>query len=100
MSERIHRSSGNVFRDLGFRPAEAASLAVRSRMMLALREHIRRKGWTQAEAARVMGVTQPRISNLVQGRIDRFSVDGLIGLLQACGLQVRFTLQRARRRVA
>jgi predicted XRE-type DNA-binding protein len=47
-----------------------------------------------------MGVTQPRISNLVQGRIDRFSVDGLIGLLQACGLQVRFTLQRARRRVA
>ena len=47
-----------------------------------------------------MGVTQPRISNLVQGRIDRFSVDCLIGLLQACGMQVRFTFQRTRRRVA
>jgi predicted XRE-type DNA-binding protein len=100
MNMRVERSSGNVFCDLGFSPSEAARLAVRSRLMLALREHIRRKGWTQAEAARVMGVTQPRISNLVQGRIDRFSVDCLIGLLQACGLQVRFTLQRARQRVA
>ena len=100
MNTRVERSSDNIFCDLGFSPSEAARLAVRSRLMLALREHIRRKGWTQAEAARVMGVTQPRISNLVQGRIDRFSLDGLIGLLQACGLQVRFTLQRARRRVA
>jgi len=100
MSERMLCSSGNVFRDLGFRPAEAASLAIRSRLMLALREHIRREGWTQAKAAEVMGVTQPRISNLVHGRIDRFSVDSLIGLFRACGLKVEFTVRSGRRRVA
>ena len=100
MTVRARMSSGNVFRDLGFRPAEAASLAARSRLMLALREHIRRSKWTQSQAARVMGVTQPRISNLVQGRIDRFSVDCLIGLLQRCGLQVQVTVRRSRRKAA
>ena len=100
MTARARISSGNVFRDLGFGPAEAASLAIRSRLMLALREHIRRSGWTQSQAARVMGVTQPRISNLVQGRIDRFSVDCLIGLLQRCGLQVQFVVRRSRRKAA
>ena len=100
MTARARISSGNVFRDLGFGPTEAASLAIRSRLMLALREHIRRSGWTQSQAARVMGVTQPRISNLVQGRIDRFSVDCLIGLLQRCGLQVQFGVRRSRRKAA
>ena len=100
MSESMSRASGNVFRALGFRPAEAASLAVRSRLMLVLREHIRRQGWTQAKAAKVMGVTQPRVSNLVHGRIDRFSVDSLIGLLRTCGLHVHITVRRTRRRTA
>ena len=100
MTARARISSGNVFRDLGFGPAKAANLAIRSRLMLALREHIRRSGWTQSQAARVMGVTQPRISNLVQGRIDRFSVDCLIDLLQRCGLQVQLTVRRNRRKAA
>ncbi len=100
MSEQIRRASGNVFRDLGASEAEAENLRVRSAMMMQLESLIRKEGWTQREAARILGVTQPRVSDLMRGKIGRFSVDSLIELYGRCGLAVTFSAKRKRRRVA
>ena len=81
--------SDNTFRDLGFDPEEAMNLKVRAELMLALRAYIERKGWTQAEAAEYLEETQPRISNLINGDISRFSIDKLVNLLGKAGMDVR-----------
>src|SRR5262245_63674342 len=99
MSARIQRSSGNVFRDLGFGPEEAENLRVRSNLMIELSKLIKARRLTQAQAAKLFGVTQPRVSDLVRGKIDRFSVDSLIEMLGRAGIGVHFTTRR-RRRVA
>jgi len=93
------RSSGNVFRDLGFSRPEAEHLRVRAEMMVALEKAIRRLGVTQAQAAEVLGVTQPRVSALLGGRIDLFSADTLIDMLARLGIDVRIVLKRSRRPV-
>lgn len=100
MSEQVRRGSGNVFRDLGSSDAEAENLRVRSVLMCRIERVIRDEGWTQREAARVLGVTQPRISDLARGKIDRFSVDSLMEILGRCGLVVTVTAKRRGRRVA
>jgi predicted XRE-type DNA-binding protein len=66
--------------------------------MARLARVIEERDLTQAEAARVLGVTQPRVSDLVRGKIDLFSIDMLVNLLAKAGLQVTFTA-RARKRV-
>ena len=87
--QQIIPGSDNVFEDLGFEAAEAASLKVRADLMLDLRRFIQEQDWTQAEAASFFGETQPRISNLMKGEISRFSVDKLINMLARAGIQVR-----------
>ena len=99
MATRIRRSSGNVFRDLGFEPEEAENLKVRADLMIELSKLIKAKKLTQARAAKLLGVTQPRVSDLVRGKIDRFSVDSLIQMLGRAGVRVEITTKR-RRRVA
>ena len=99
MTVRVRRSSGDVFRDLGFAPAEAENLKARSALMIKAERLIASRGWTQAAAAKAMGVTQPRISDLVPGKIDAFSVDGLIEMLGRAGVEVSFKT-RDRKRVA
>ncbi|NET54668.1 MAG: XRE family transcriptional regulator [Symploca sp. SIO2E6] len=79
----------NVFKDLGFEVEEAINLKVRADLMLDLRSHIQERGWTQKEAADFLGETQPRISNLMNGEISRFSVDKLINLLGKVGMDVK-----------
>src|SRR3546814_9892964 len=64
---RVIEGSGNVFADLGFDDAQAQVLALRAEAMLRLSEHLRAQGWTQAEAARHLGITQPRVSRLLKG---------------------------------
>ena len=91
----VTESSGNVFLDLGFSPEEAENLRVRSTLMIYIRQAIRRKKLTQAKAARLFGVTQPRISDLMRGQIDLFSVDGLIGMLGRAGMQVEIGIKSA-----
>ena len=86
---QIIHGNDNVFEDLGFEAAEAASLKVRADLMLDLRRFIQEQDWTQAEAASFFGETQPRISNLMKGEISRFSVDKLINMLARAGIQVR-----------
>jgi predicted XRE-type DNA-binding protein len=97
MKTRMHRSSGNVFRDLGFEPAEAENLKLRSDLMIALSKLIGSRGLTQVQAASLLGVSQPRISDLVRGKIDRFSLDTLVAMLGHAGVRVRLVLPRSAR---
>jgi len=92
---RITESSGNVFLDLGFPPEEAALLAMRADLMAKLRLTIDEKGWTQAEAAKVLGIAQSRVSDLVRGKWERFSLDMLITLASRAGLHPRLELVAA-----
>lgn len=100
MSEEIVRSSGNVFTDLGFGPEEAEHLRIRSALMSALRKLIEDRELSQAQAAKLFGVTQPRISNLVRGRIDLFSIDTLVDMLARAGIHVEVVLSAARQGAA
>ncbi|MGV3710246.1 MAG: helix-turn-helix domain-containing protein [Gemmatimonas sp.] len=93
MAIKITRGSGNVFTDLGFAPDEAANLQLRSELMIKLRKRLSAMGTTQAEWAAVLGVSQPRISDLLRAKIDRFSVDTLIVYLGRTGVEVRVTVR-------
>ncbi len=101
MPVKVSRARGSIFREMGFSRPEAAHLLIRSELMIQLRGHIQSTGMKQAEAARLLHVTQPRISALMKGRIDLFSVDTLISMLARAGFRVRVALTKSRpRRVA
>jgi predicted XRE-type DNA-binding protein len=85
---KIAKSSGNLFLDIGFSPTEARNLRLRSQLMIAVRKFIDLEELTQAQAARRLHVTQPRISDLTRGKIDRFSIDTLVNMLADAGLDV------------
>lgn len=89
---KITRSSGNVFRDVGFSPEEAEHLMVRAELLMSLQETIRARGLKQIEAATLLGVTQPRVSDLMRGRIDLFSIDTLIDMLAKMGVRAELVL--------
>lgn len=93
MKVKITPSSGNVFRDLGFGREEAEHLLVRSDLMIQVQKIIASRGLKQKSAAKILGVTQPRVSDLLRGRIDLFSTDALIDLLARLGAQVRLTVK-------
>jgi predicted XRE-type DNA-binding protein len=76
-------------------PAEAENMKLRSSLMIALTEHIKREGLTQARAARLLGVSQPRVSDLIRGKIDLFSIDTLVNMLAAAGLHVEVQIAKA-----
>jgi predicted XRE-type DNA-binding protein len=84
--------SENVFEDLGFEAEEAMNLRICADLMLDLRCFIQSQGWTQAEAATFFGETQPRISNLMKGDIDRFSIDKLVQMLGRAGMDVQVSV--------
>jgi predicted XRE-type DNA-binding protein len=91
MSTKIRRSGRNVFEDLGFPPREAEHLRIRSDLMIAIAKLIEKRGLSQSEAASLFRVSQPRISNLVRGKIERFSIDTLVEMLGNAGVEVRIT---------
>ena len=93
MAMKVVRGSGNVFADLGFEPAEATNLQLRSDLMIQLRKRLTARGATQAQAARLLGVSQPRISDLYRGKIERFSVDTHIKFLGKTGADVRVSVR-------
>ncbi len=99
MATKIRRSTGNVFRDLGFSPEEAENLKLRADLMIEVSKVIKSRRLTQAKAAALLGVSQPRISDLVRGKIDRFSVDTLVAMLGNAGAHVKLVV-RPRSRVA
>jgi predicted XRE-type DNA-binding protein len=91
------RRSGNVFRDLGFSANEADHLRIRSELMAKVQKVIMARGLKQAEAAEFLGVTQPRVSDLMRGRIDLFNVETLIDMLAKLGVRTKLVLQARRK---
>jgi predicted XRE-type DNA-binding protein len=85
----IEKGKQNIFEDLGFEPEIAANLKIRSDLILDLQKYIQEQGWTQKEAAKFFNETQPRISNLMNGDIERFSIDKLIVMIVQAGMQVK-----------
>jgi predicted XRE-type DNA-binding protein len=76
-------------------PTQAENLKLRSSLMLALKRHIEREGLSQTEAAMAFGVSQPRISNLMRGKIELFGLDMLVNMLTAAGMQVTLKVKKA-----
>ncbi len=85
----------NVWDALSDTPEEAANLTLRSDLMIKIETIVKENGWTQAEAAKRCGVTQPRINDLLRGRISRFSLDALVNIASALGRKVTVQLEPA-----
>ena len=92
---RMKRSSGNVFADLGFPPEEAMILAMRADLMGQLRRGIEKNEWTQQQAAAVLQVSQSRVSDLIRGKWEKFSLDMLLILAARAGLRPQIKLAKA-----
>ena len=95
---RVTPSTGNVFRDLGFSKEESEHLLVRADLLIQVQKAIALRRLKQAEAAKVLRVTQPRVSDLLCGRIDLFSTDALIDMLARLGVGVRLVVKPTRSR--
>jgi predicted XRE-type DNA-binding protein len=76
-------------------PEDAAYMKLRSKLMMALKRHITQKELTQAQAAKLFGVTQPRISDLMRGKINLFGLEALISMASAADLQVELRIRKA-----
>jgi predicted XRE-type DNA-binding protein len=94
----VARSSGNVFRDVGFSREEAEHLSVRADLLIQLQRMIASRRLRQAEVAKILRVTQLRVSDLLRGRIDLFSTDALIDMLARLGVRVRLVVKPSRSR--
>lgn len=95
MKDRVIKSKGNVFVDLGFSREEATVLAMRADLMARLRILINERGWTQQVAAKRLGIGQSRVSDLVRGKWEKFSLDMLITLAERAGQKPRLVLEAA-----
>jgi predicted XRE-type DNA-binding protein len=85
----------NVWDAIADSPAEAANLELRYQLMESISADVKLNGWTQAEAGKRCGVTQPRINDLLRGRISRFSIDALVNIAAALGRKVRVSFEDA-----
>jgi len=95
MKKLEYEEFANVWDALADTPEEAANLTLRSELMDKIEELIKESGWTQAEAAKHCRVTQPRINDLLRGRISRFSLDALVNIASALGRKVTVSLDDA-----
>ena len=93
---KVTPSTGNIFRDLGFSKEESEHLLVRADLLIQLQKAIESRQFKQAEAAKILRVTQPRVSDLLRGRIDLFSTDSLIDMLARLGVGVRLVVKTPR----
>lgn len=102
MNLKVTPSTGNVFRDLGFRREEAEHLLVRADLLIQVQKLIASRRLKQSEAAVLLQISQPRVSDLIRGRIDLFSTDALIDMLARLGVRVRLAVKpdRLNRKVA
>lgn len=92
MSKQRHASVWDAIEDT---PAEVANMKLRSELMIALKNHIADTGMTQARAAKLFGVTQPRVSDLVRGKISLFGLDALVNMASVAGLRVEMRVREA-----
>lgn len=89
----VYRSSGNVFIDIGFSPAEAEELTVKSNLISAISETISRRKMTQAQAAKICKTDQPTLSKVLRGRVESITIDRLAGFLTALGRTVEIRVR-------
>jgi predicted XRE-type DNA-binding protein len=89
------RGSGNVFLDLGFTKDEAENLKLRADLMMRIEDFYRESGMTQAEAAKRLGLTHPRLNALLKGKIGLFSLDALVLIASRAGMVVRLSVKKA-----
>ena len=82
------KSSGNVFADLGFDAEEAANLKLRSQLMIEVDKALMEKKLTQQAAAKALGISQPRVSDLLRGKAEKFTIDSLVNILARLGREV------------
>ncbi len=94
--DRIERSSGNVFRDLGHPEADAHLL--KAELVSRIEEIVRRRGLKQVEAAKLLGLSQPDVSRLLRGDFREYSMERLLRLLMTLGRDVEIVIRPARRR--
>jgi predicted XRE-type DNA-binding protein len=97
MTEKVkmERGSGNVFLDVGYPPDAAQNLSLRSELMSRIERCVRLSGLTQKECAARMGVTQPRLNDLLRAKIDKFSLDALVNMLGHAGMRVELKVKKA-----
>jgi predicted XRE-type DNA-binding protein len=95
MSKLKFKEFENVWDALADTPEEAVNLKLRSDLMMKIEAIVKKSGWTQAEAAKRCGITQPRINDLLRGRISRFSLDALVNIAAALGRKVKIRLEAA-----
>jgi predicted XRE-type DNA-binding protein len=95
MEKLEYEEFANVWDAIEDNPVDAANLSLRSDLMMMIEKLIKASGWTQAEAAKRCGVTQPRINDLLRGRITRFSLDALVNIAAALGRKVKISLDEA-----
>ena len=92
---KMTKGSGNVFHDLGFPPGEAENLRLRSELLIEIEGYVRRNGLTQREIAKRLNITQPRLNDLLKGKLDKFSLDALVNIASQTGLRVTLKIKRA-----
>ncbi|MBI4534374.1 MAG: XRE family transcriptional regulator [Candidatus Melainabacteria bacterium] len=88
-------SSGNIFKDLGFGDEEAVNLLARTDLIIEIKRIVKENRWSQAEAAKILKISQPRVSELMTTRIEKFSLDILLKFLARLGKHVSFVVQDA-----
>ncbi len=92
MARKMTKSSGNIFLDLGFPPHQASVMLLRAQLAEALRAWMERGRLTQVQAARRLGISQPRVSEIVRGKVELLSLDYLVGLCAKANLDVGLRL--------
>lgn len=86
-------TTGNIFEDLGFTPFEAHELEIKSDLFLAIRDQVDAAGHSQRDLCRILDEHQPQISNLLNGRISKFSIDKLLRYATRLGLKTTLKIQ-------
>jgi predicted XRE-type DNA-binding protein len=92
VARKVTESSGNVFLDMGFPPHEAEVMLLRAQLAEALRAWMEREALTQAEVAKRLGIAQPRVSEIVRGKVELISLDYLVGLCAKAGIPIGLRL--------
>ena len=96
----FEEGSGNIFRDLGFPEDEAVSMQARGQLAIEIRKIIEAEGWSQREAAKKMGIAQPRVAEVMKMRIENFSIDTLIKYLGKLDRKVSLVVEQSSGEVA
>jgi len=100
--EKIHitKGSDNIFEDLGFAAEVAQNLLIRANLMISIIEWYRGSQMTQVAAAKVLGITQPRLNLILKAEVESFSLDALVNIAAKAGLTVQLLIKPAKLKTA